>query len=70
MYFSSVIRYSPEHGSELRYYKIKGAFRDVLGRVHTRVMLTPGYLPDLFGDEIVQVRRGLTYLMEESGWLR
>lgn len=66
MYFTSVIRYSPEHGRELRYYKIKESFRDVLGRVHTRVMLTPGYLPDLCGDEIVQVRRGLTYLMEES----
>lgn len=66
MYFTSDIRFSPEHGRELPYYKIKESFRDVLGRVHTRVMLTPGYLPDLSGDEIVQVRRGLTYLMEES----
>ena len=66
MYFTSVIRYSPEHGRELRYYKIKESFRDVLGRVHTRVMLTPGYLPELSDDEIVQVRRGLSYLMEES----
>ena len=66
MYFTSVIRFSPEHGRELPYYKIKESFRDVLGRVHTRVMLTPGYLPDLDSDEISQVRRGLTYLMEES----
>lgn len=66
MFFTSDIRFSPEHGRELPYYKIKESFRDVLGRVHTRVMLTPGYLPDLSGDEIVQVRRGLTYLMEES----
>ena len=66
MYFTSVIRFSPEHGRELPYYKIKESFRDVLGRVHTRVMLTPGYLPDLSTDEIVQVRRGLTFLMEES----
>lgn len=66
MYFTSVTRYSPEHGRELPYYKIKESFRDVIGRVHTRVMLTPGYLPDLCCDEIVQVRRGLTYLMERS----
>ena len=69
MYFTSVIRYSPEHGRELRYYKIKESFRDVLGRVHTRVMLTPGYLPELSGEEIAQVRRGLTFLMEESALL-
>ncbi len=66
MYFTSVIRYSPEHGRELPYYKIKESFRDVLGHVHTRVMLTPGYLPDLSRDELVLVRRGLTFRMEES----
>ena len=60
MYFTSVTRFSPEHGRTLPYYKIKESFRDVLGRVHTRVMLTPGYLPDLCCDEIVQIRRGLT----------
>ena len=38
----------------------------MLGRVHTRVVHTPGYLPNLCCDEIVQIRRGLTYLMEQS----
>ncbi len=66
MYFTSVLRHSPEHGKILPYYKIKESFRDALGRVHTRVMLTPGYLPDLCTEEIVQIRRGLTYLMEQS----
>ena len=66
MYFTSVTRFSPEHGRMLHYYKIKESFRDVLGRVHTRVMLTPGYLPDLCCDGIVQIRRGLTYLMEQK----
>ena len=69
MYFTSVTRFSPEHGRTLPYYKIKESFRDVLGRVHTRVMLTPGYLPDLCCDEIVQIRRGLTYLMEQSAFI-
>lgn len=36
MYFTSDIRFSPEHGRELPYYKIKESFRDVLG-VSTRV---------------------------------
>lgn len=67
MYFTSVIRYSPEHGKELPYYKIKESFRDSLGRVHTRLMLTPGYLPDLSGDDVPNIRRGLTYRMEQSG---
>lgn len=69
MYFTSVIRFSPEHAKELPYYKIKESFRDASGRVHTRLMLTPGYLPDLSGDEIPQIRRGLTYKMEQSGVL-
>lgn len=69
MYFTSIIRFSPEHGRELPYYKIKESFRDVIGRVHTRVMLTPGYLPELCSDEIVQIRRGLTYLMEQSAFI-
>ncbi len=66
MYFTSTIRFSPEHGRDLPYYKIKESFRDVMGRVHTRVMLIPGYLPELCSDEIVQIRRGLTYIMEQS----
>ncbi len=66
MYFTSVIRFSPEHGRELPYYKIKESFRDVAGRVHTRLMLTPGYMPDFSTDEIVQVRIGLSYLWQES----
>ena len=66
MYFTSVLRHSPEHGKTLPYYKIKESFRDVLGHVHNRVMLTPGYLPDLCTEEIVQIRRGLTYLMERN----
>lgn len=69
MYFTSTIRYSPEHGKDLPYYKIKESFRDVIGRVHTRVMLTPGYLPDLCSDEIVQIRIGLSYLMERSAMI-
>lgn len=66
MYFTSDTRYSPEYGCELPYYKIKESFRDVLGRVHTRVMLVPGYLPELIREEITQLRHGLTWKMEQS----
>lgn len=69
MYFTSVIRFSPGHGRELPYYKIKESFCDVIGHVHTRVMLTPCYLPDLSSDEIVQIRRRLSYLMQQSATL-
>ncbi len=66
MYFTSTISFGPEHDRELLYYKIKESFRNVMGRVHTRVMLTPGYLPELCCADIVEIRRGLTYLMERS----
>lgn len=69
MYFTSIIRFSPAHGRELPYYKIKESFRDVIGRVHACVMLTPGYLPELCSDEIVQIRRGLMYLMEQNAYI-
>ena len=60
------MRFSPEHARELPYYKIKESFRDVSGRVHIRLMLTPGYMPDFSTDGIVQVRIGLSYLWQES----
>ena len=69
MYFVSTYRYSPEHGRKLPYYKIKESFRDCTGLVHTRTMLSPGYLPDLCTEEIVQIRIGLGWLWQESGTL-
>lgn len=39
------------------------------GRVRTRLMLAAGFLPELTTDEICDIRRGLSYLLEQSGEL-
>lgn len=51
------------------YYRIKESFRDAEGRVRTRLMLAAGFLPELTTDEICDIRRGLSYLLEQSGKL-
>lgn len=51
------------------YYRIKESFRDAEGRVRTRLMLAVGFLPELTTDEICDIRRGLSYLLEQSGEL-
>lgn len=51
------------------YYRIKESFRDAEGRVRTRLMLAAGFLPELTTDEICDIRRGLSYLLEQSGEL-
>ena len=51
------------------YYRIKESFRDTEGRVRIRLMLAAGFLPELTTDEICDIRRGLTYLLEQSGEL-
>lgn len=38
----------------------------MIGRVHTRVMLVPGYLPELNREEMTQLRHGLTWKMQQS----
>lgn len=51
------------------YYRIKESFRDAEGRVRTRLMLAAGFLPELTTDEICDIRRGLSNLLEQSGEL-
>lgn len=51
------------------YYRIKESFRDAEGRVRTRLMLAAGFLPELTTDEICDIHRGLSYLLEQSGEL-
>ena len=69
MYFVSDKRINPATGEIDQYYRIKESFRDASGRVRTRLMLAAGFLPELTTDEICDVRRGLTYLLEQSGEL-
>ena len=69
MYFVSDKRINPATGEMDHYYRIKESFRDAEGRVRTRLMLAAGFLPELTTDEICDIRRGLSYLLEQSGEL-
>lgn len=51
------------------YFRIKESFRDAEGRVRIRLMLAAGFLPELTTGEICDIRRGLIYLLEQSGEL-
>ena len=69
MYFVSDKRINPATGEMDHYFRIKESFRDAEGRVRTRLMLAAGFLPELTTDEICDIRRGLSYLLEQSGEL-
>lgn len=69
MYFVSDKRINPATGEIDHYYRIKESFRDASGCVRTRLMLAAGFLPELTTDEICDIRRGLTYLLQQSGAL-
>lgn len=69
MYFVSDRRINPATGEMDHYYRIKESFRDAEGRVRTRLMLAAGFLSELSTDEICDIRRGLSYLLEQSGEL-
>lgn len=69
MYFVSDRRINPATGEMDQYYRIKESFRDAEGCVRTRLMLAAGFLPELTTDEICDIRRGLSYLLEQSGEL-
>ena len=51
------------------YFRIKESFRDAEGRVRIRLMLAAEFLPELTTGEICDIRRGLIYLLEQSGEL-
>ena len=69
MYFVSDRRINPATGEMDHYCRIKESFRDAEGRVRIRLMLAAGFLPELTTDEICDISRGLTYLLEQSGEL-
>ena len=69
MHIISQERYNPKKGCVDRYYRIKESYRDVLGKVHSYVLLNIGFLEGFLPGEIGDIARGLTYLSkhQESG---
>ena len=69
MHFISEIRYNSETHLDERYYRIKESFRDLTGRVRSRILLNVGFLsPDPSPEDIRDVGRCLNWMQSNRSW--
>ena len=67
MRFMSQLRYNPTSGRDEFYYRIKESFRDLTGRVRSRIMLNVGFInEDHRPEDIRDIGKCLTYLHEHQ----
>ena len=68
MHFMSQLRYNPTSGRDEFYYRIKESFRDLTGRVRSRIMLNVGFIDEGHRPEDIRdIGKCLTYLHEHQG---
>ena len=68
MHFMSQPRYNPRTQSDDWYYRIKESFRDLKGRVRSRVMLNVGFIDEPHRPEDIRdIGKCLTYIHEHQG---
>lgn len=68
MHFISEKRYNPQTQSDGWYYRIKESYRDLTGRVRSRVMLNVGFLNEEHrAEDIRDIGKCLTWLYEHQG---
>lgn len=68
MHFISQLRYNPGSGRDEFYYRIKESFRDLTGRVRSRIMLNVGFIDEGHRPEDIRdIGKCLTYLHEHQG---
>ena len=68
MHFMSQLRYNPTSRRDEFYYRIKESFRDLTGRVRSRIMLNVGFInEDHQPEDIRDIGKCLTYLHEHQG---
>ena len=69
MHFISEIRHNSETHLDERYYRIKESFRDLTGRVRSRILLNVGFLsPDPSPEDIRDVGRCLNWMQSNRSW--
>lgn len=67
MHFMSQLRYNPKTQKDDWYYRIKESFRDLSGRVRSRVMLNVGFITEEYrAEDIRDIGKCLTYLHEHQ----
>lgn len=68
MHFMSQPRYNPRMQRDDWYYRIKESFRDLTGRVRSRVMLNVGFIDEPHRPEDIRdIGKCLTYIHEHQG---
>ena len=64
----SQLRYNPASGRDEFYHRIKESFRDLTGRVRSRIMLNVGFIDEEHRPEDIRdIGKCLTYLHEHQG---
>ena len=67
MHFMSQLRYNPKTQKNDWYYRIKESFRDLTGRVRSRIMLNVGFISEEHRPEDIRdIGKCLTYLHEHQ----
>lgn len=64
MHFDLSVRRSPETKKPESYFRIKENYRDIAGEVRSRILLVPGFIPELNSNQRKQVAQLLTYWKE------
>ena len=68
MHFMSALRYNPKTQRDDWYYRIKESFRDLTGRVRSRIMLNVGFIEERHSPEDIRdIGKCLNYLHEHQG---
>ena len=68
MHFMSALRYNPKTQRNEWYYRIKESFRDLTGRVRSRIMLNVGFIEERHSPEDIRdIGKCLNYLHEHQG---
>lgn len=68
MHFMSQLRYNPRTQHDEWYYRIKESFRDLTGRVRSRVMLNVGFIDEPHRPEDIRdIGKCLSYLHSHQG---
>ena len=69
MYFMPKPRYNPATQKDEDYLTLKESFRDKSGRVHTRTLLTVGFLPeDVRPEDVRDIAKALTFRYDGRGY--
>ena len=66
MHFSATYRHNPQTGQNEPYYRLKETYRDSVGIVRSRILLSPGFIKGLSGKQLRDVSVGLTHRMEHK----